>query len=995
MIKKIMIFAALLTCITIKAYADTPEAIVSTTQSNIAVSGKASPGALVTIVVAKDCESSSEIDESNIVYFDTFSAGGDGSYSKKFKSAYDENCSIFVKQGETDITENISAMTANMIYGAKVYTDISENKAYIEADNILGNASSFDAILAAYDKSGSLTNVKAVKNNEIGFNEHNKVIEISDMQLENTYELKAFIVESINNIKPLSKKDSVFPQEEIKSVADKLFADFVPESDSEAEIYNLYKNGEYSASLKLFRDITIDTLKKANLGSISNKYLSYNASTGVSELLLGEITNEEYIKRFPSEANKTDFPPESLCGNSFSAIDYDWVQSWADSLDKNENLTNMNLLPSSEVYSYALTGMYSITGEKKYIDKMLAIQAHWFKNGYAQAQKFKSEHTRTPEKDRGIYFNKAIQGYGTQAGQCINLIRCISAVSKNNPSDVNEVLFAQIIGEMLHTQLPYLYECVTEPQDSPNIKQSVTETVSRIINIFDEFKVCEDMLDAVNASLENNLDEYWYSDGGYLEEHLNYSDTAYNNLTDDKKFYASLGITTAYTNKLSQKIKMYQEFRKGITTPSGLLPQIGNNPNRAYPAVWQSEQIATAYGKTIDQSELAYKSVYFPMSGISVMRSGRNLFDTYACMYTGSRRAKGHKSANTNSLWMYAKGRLLVTSGDTPWYDLSFCPEKWKKEYNSINRYFAENSTYKNSTVIVNGVSQSETNNGQRVQSADNTPIPDMKWSSSEKYDFSEGLWNGGYTSGDKASHKRELIYVKNGDFFITTDNMLNSDDDVCRQIWCFPERYTQVQLNGFDSSDVSVDETKSMVYTNEENAPNIYIMQFGSASPKYYKYSGTKNIDLNNYLGWGGLTYNKTVGRIPKCDVHIEWKTSESPQLISVLMPAEGRNTPYTSKSDISDEKKGINGFSITKDGNEYKYMTSQKVQDYKADGITFRCKTLLYNETDKSGIVLGAESSDNTDFEFEINNGTITVKEKIKTPENFEWKDGAPIYE
>ena len=864
--------------------------------------------------------------------------------------------------------------------------------------------------------------------------------------------------------------------EEYKEAAEALFVDFVPDNAETNNIYSLYVSGEYEQAIDAYRNFMMDKLKSTYWlfqDNYASKYIYDGKFTEPAKYIVGDWDAKTLMTTFSSDYGDMRYwPDDELLGDPYRKIEYNWPQGWADSYSDNlgDNVYNA---PMNTFYHNILTGYYFITGDQRYADKMMQIGAHFAVNGKKQADEYNEKYD-VVGKDYGIFFSRndtvpvlQLQGLVTMYIQDFLLLSKYAALDREQvytefaankrsgveiknlfelpvnaeiPDENYEIIdslkFAQIMNNIIHTIMPYIDENITLSNFTvSNVKLSAIQTMLKASLICNNFSSITPMFEnALELSIQN-ISEMAYPDGGFLEEHMNYSQSNYTTYMVQYMTLAGLGMSTesALLKRIRDFLDNYEKFYISICSPVGLAMPYGNSPLRGYPAIWKDKAAydtlknsngiheVTGYSIPINEEDRGYTSIYFPMTGALVMRRDWTILSPmHFSMFTSNMRGAGHKSANTNAVWLSAYGRTLLCSGNVHWYATNFAPANQVDEFKEYNEYFLETDTFKNSTVAVNGLSQNAVNiKGIQADKAKQIPIENMKWSSSNRFDFGEGYWDAGYgeaISYADTTHLRQAIYSKDANMIVLTDTMTsnNSKENEFRQIWNFPEFLEGTDNTGFTDEQVVVDNVEKRIYTSDKEGPNVFLMQFSNESISYRKYYGSKDNELGMYLGWGGNTYNITTGRIPKADVHVIWHNSDNlrgnkSQMISVLMPSENTECPYEYKKDLSDKKNKVSGFEIkSKTGIITKYLSSPKAVTLDLGDVSANAKNLLleYSGNKIGGIVLdcagircnGKEISVNGSFEFEIIDNELKIKSYITAPTTFEWHEGFdgeyPVY-
>lgn len=993
-----------------------------------------------TVILLYDGE---EADDNNLIYINSLDISNDKSFT--FKCELDNpiiNGRYLIRQGENELLSGEIDTESEGIFEIDSVISYGDNYVSVYIRNSFADNGKYIPVVGLYDSNNRLINAKLFDEREVKFTDTEFKFDIAYSAWETTADIKLFLFESLSSIYPMSKAITInvnIDYEEIKLTAEKLFSIMDPEEEATKYIYEAYISGRYKEALDKYRNYFVDKVRTIDFGEFYQANLMYKGkSIDNAKLVAGTMTKEEYAAVYNTEP---DMPAEVIIGDADNLASFNWVEYWDEHAD-------YSMLPGSAMLTKNMVAQYFYERDITYLNKFLQLQAHYALNGMNQAETFMEEHNGViNQSNAGIYWGKSDgEWILNDAHQCAlsiserikNITYSLAAFSKFLTADtsgienqydflkpvyekvndykydyIDSVKLAQICYSLVNEQMPYIYHIYCEKVRNavPNQRWSGLTGIVQIGYVFNEFLPIKERSEQFNADYMEAIFDYQYKDGGLLEQSFNYNE---GNIYERKKmidFFDSVN-ASEMSSYLKPGCELWDRLAEGYSDPVGKLPQVGNLDNRGYLPVWTSAAVAAKYkeNNNINEEDRGYTSVYFPYSGYAAMRSGWSMTKDIWLGYKNSFKSVGHKAGDNNSVWITAFGRQLIVSGQCPWYGNG--ATGWQNdEYEELNHYFDETSSLKCSTVIVNGQSQASTDKNNTAQTKTTDNVMDSLWLSDESFDYIEGIWDGGYfktkdniwnVKDMHTTHKRQVFYFKDAGMFAIVDTMNENAGNInsYRQIWGYPE-YDGEKYFGFKDEQIIIDEDKNEVRTADEGNPNLWLMQFSMNPVIYHKYYGAKDTDLGVYIGWGGSTYG--YNRIPKADIHIEWKNSrgeEKSQMITVAYPSRNSDIPYKSKTDLSNPDTGMSGFEITTWGNKKAVLMTSGVSDIKTWGdLHVNAESLLiyYDEALKlyKGIVLGAESFTVNEQEFEIpynfefsyQDGQLLSKE-ITKPVKFEWQ-------
>lgn len=809
--------------------------------------------------------------------------------------------------------------------------------------------------------------------------------------------------------------------DEEREAAQNLFQYLSPNDERTEPIYKAYKSGDYKTSLDLYRNYFIDKLRKTDVGQLgwhdSNIAGTY---VGMADMLVGRMTAEQFAQKF-DDRKHYDYlewsgdPDEGKPVNWLGGIGGEQI---AQSNGKGYEV-NLGLL--NKLAGAFWTNDYDTIYLKKYLQIVddFCVNQKKVVDAYA-------EENGAPDEDVRFWreSGKYAQSYLWMFWREKNVLGCLAIFSKLLPtvegfekpewSDVGKPVTTTLKPEsyelMDSVKIAHIvYSLIT---DHMELSQNVLKdgflianqhadgvlTFAKMMDTFDEFTVCEQYEERVDHALNYLIEGIILPDGSLTERSFNYNTGTVDGYSELVNWLSYHGTALpSWSEAFGETVKNWDRLYAAYKTSNGHTPNIGNGGDtESAEPIWRDE---AAYQKKKEEyqdkldTNMDFNSVYFPYGGYGVMRSGWDIkTDMTLNFYNNGKKSGGHVANIVNAIWLTAYGRPLVASGACGWYGESFAPDSQKSVYEKMNAYFEESSTYKGSTVIVNG-------NDQAVGTESPSALLQSNWLNGTNFDYADGTFTGGYVANGKtekdAEHERDFVYVKQAGLYIVEDTLKNTSGsaNVYSQIWrmpCYNEDYEN--FTGFKENEVETDSNDNLLKTTDKTGPNIYISDFSSIDLEYKKYYGYQG---DRFIGW---SHGGTGGeRVPAVDVHISWrdeKKGDETKVISVLDPVNGTETPYTEKKNLSDSEKDITGFSYTTDdGVKITYYSSAQPQELTYGDITVTACRLIVTEKDGepiNGIVCGDESGVNG-YEFSMTENGMEKINTIAVPTYFKWVNAA----
>lgn len=304
------------------------------------------------------------------------------------------------------------------------------------------------------------------------------------------------------------------------------------------------------------------------------------------------------------------------------------------------------------------------------------------------------------------------------------------------------------------------------PQRSGNWITMECNGLGTIGILFPELKKAEEYKNVAFDRLNKELDRQVYPDGAEVELTTGYHQVSRSNFMELAMLAQKnkLPLPDKYLGKLK---KMY-EFNLYMMNPTGYLPPFNDawfenatsSLKEAY-EVWKDPKFLFGASLGKKGKKPRYDSYFFNYAGYYVMRSGWNYADN--CLYFDAGPVGyGHEHEDMLNLFLYSKGKVLLTEPGTYSYDLSL----WR-------RYIL--STPSHNTIIVDGKEQHRADiPGSRLIKA---PLKNP-WVTSPVFDYGAGTYSSGYQEnkyvavqfmpkkyvGEKDTsvrHTRHVIFLK------------------------------------------------------------------------------------------------------------------------------------------------------------------------------------------------------------------------------------------
>lgn len=440
---------------------------------------------------------------------------------------------------------------------------------------------------------------------------------------------------------------------------------------------------------------------------------------------------------------------------------------------------------------------------------------------------------------------------------------------------------------------------------------------------------------AVTPDIESAVQSYiaddTHLDGGQLEQSFNYAGLTVVGMESLSRMQGRPWAARAAAAAADWHAQM-----AAISTPQGGSPQMGNTE-------WSSGTLRNGYA-------FSQTSIAFPYSGYYAQRSDWTADSPYLFFFS-KRGTAGHSMRGSNAIQMGAYGRKLIVAGGSANYAAA------PAAYPNLNAYLAEDSTWKTSTVVVDGLSQAGASTaGLYLNSAgqpDGSRTPkdpiQSRWATSTYFDFVEGSYTSQYGNSaapiGRVAHQRMVTFVRDLKAWVVVDYLYSANGNHgYTQIWKFAPPLPQAQSSatqteGFYPSQINLPATGTGVnrlYTSDTTlgAVNLSLYQVSPQALSYRQYYGDSASAVYGY-------YGPTPMFSP--DVHVDWSGAGNQVLISVLLPFQGAAADGVSQSNNTTAN-GMAGLDLVINGKSLSIRAN-------AIGATLNLAALTVTEADTDG--------------------------------------------
>ena len=420
---------------------------------------------------------------------------------------------------------------------------------------------------------------------------------------------------------------------------------------------------------------------------------------------------------------------------------------------------------------------------------------------------------------------------------------------------------------------PLLARYYEGPARVPNQRVYGLEALAQLVAHFPAVPGAGSLLPPLQRALGDAVPRYSQADGGQLEQSFGYSQDVVQGF---ERLLALPLPPAAWQDGARRAVQGWWRMAAALATPDGGLPQQGNSS-------WARS------GRGAPAERWGVASFAFPHSGLYVMRSGWEPQGDYLAFFH-RRAARGHSMAGSNAIQLHARGRLLLALGGAADYRPTGTgtPES--------RRYRSEDSSWKTTTVLVDGLSQCGGDTlGLPLDDRgrpDITRVPEQpvasRWCHAPAFDLCEGHYCAGY--GEPGAprvldvhHHRVVVYLRAWRCWLVVDALPATDAHTYTQVWKLAPPRLPGTAAGFGPDQVQVDAARGVVATvdPQPGAVNLTLTQAVTGELAFERHVASGGF---GYYAHGPLSEAE-----PAVDVHARW-TGRGPQLaVAVLWPQVG----------------------------------------------------------------------------------------------------------
>lgn len=655
------------------------------------------------------------------------------------------------------------------------------------------------------------------------------------------------------------------------------------------------------------RDLAIQRMRETDF--LSQRIFSGNWSNGAyaswTRYLSNQITADAYQSLVAANPNSGYYPPDPY-GFDLPSRTPPASPNYASIV----NLSNPRCYFSSELYN-SLAASYFSSGDPVYLNAWLNINHDMAVNERQAILQFSDAQLRASPAFGCIYPESGAAGallnVANHVGQELFALAMLSksldlppvstprpgwntlpapkttALTSEQLSRVPANTLIETANGIATNYAPTLMKHYGAASDRvPNQWLSGLYGPALLSEFFTELPSVAALTPSVDAGISAILAATVHADGGMMEQSFNYTDGVADDFYRLSKFKPR-----SWTAAAQAAHEGYWRQAAAIATPQSGNPQMGNGE-------WNTQRRAT--GHTFSQTSIA-----FPYSGYYTQRSDWTANSPYLFFFS-RRAANGHSMAGSNSIQMAANGRALIVAGGSTNYSASSASHP-----NSVP-YLDERSTWKTSTIAVDGTSQKGgSTTGLQLNASGKpdiyhvAPSPiQSRWATSSTFDFLEGTYDADYgydpytkttNAASGVVHKRMVTFVRDIKAWVVVDFLLpsNSNNHTYSQIWKLAPPVPQAQGSatqtaGFYPSQVNLPTGAApyRIYTNDTTggAVNLSIYQTSSRTLAYTQYYGSNPNSLYGF-------YSPTPLFSP--DIHVDWSGTGNQVVITVLLPFTG----------------------------------------------------------------------------------------------------------
>lgn len=670
----------------------------------------------------------------------------------------------------------------------------------------------------------------------------------------------------------------------LDSILDTKFISFVPRSftgfetgfriacSKKIQIYEAFFKGEESAELYIRKEKTLSDFFNLN-GKTEKEF--------VIELFekFKNINIHNVYKKFLSEEHFEKLMNLEHSNNK-------WLK------DKELDFLIFNFEPAK-----ILIEKWKQTKEKKYLDKWFALAKDYAENFKIAFDNLSSEELNiNPSVPYSWAFS---QGYDVSR-RLRTFLSCIVEIA--HCADISEIDVDALIKIIVSIMSDHLEINIKDARSTvPNQAISSAQTTIMIAYAFKDAKQAGNLMKLGVNRLESCIFDLSYlKDGGDLEQSYNYNFSLPNEYIELKNMFGK-NIPQEF-EKIKNSVVWRIRMLRAVSLPFGGFPATGTAYSHYPPKLYDDLKRLREYKKAylekrypcfneINDKKFNFTSIAFPYSGYYVLRDSLDVDAVYLWLM-GARQGMGHMSENINNFALCAYGmNMLINAGASSYGNPNFVIPEQLKIIDQIDEY--KNSSYGENLVLIDGQSQSRLKNGQNNIIKPYQDTIKARFYTGDDFDFAESFYNGSYGKDEKeikATHNRQVIFVRKHKFFIITDIIeTDGNHDYTSCLHLMPNEIsvqdgtgTKWSATGFDPEDIMVSGNK--ILTKKKGSPNIAIYVVKE------KFKITKRIgELSPCYGW--LASSIVGKRHKKTDIHISYSDEGISKTVLVIAPSKDEN--------------------------------------------------------------------------------------------------------
>lgn len=448
-----------------------------------------------------------------------------------------------------------------------------------------------------------------------------------------------------------------------------------------------------------------------------------------------------------------------------------------------------------------------------------------------------------------------------------------------------------------------------------NIFNQVCHTSMELLKmtkVYSDFKISETVKKIAQERIYNAFSGSTRKDGSPLEQSYMYNQAIVNtynavgNLIEDKEIIEKLN-----------KINLYVErYLAAAIIPTGGWPALSTSGS-TYPPYIKNEKLLKEHKKEMcklyqngcwknmqwqekdrivnallndSKDTPKYRNIHFPYGGITILRNGWK-YTSQMIYFFAAPPGRGHAGYNINEIQLWDYGMpMLISAGGHSYNIKEYCPEEQLGIIADIDSY--QHSSLSRNTLTA-GKNQKRLLNGENNLEIDMENVCGYKYYESENYVYTEGVYEDGYLDSNAGAHKRKIIYCLKNKLLFIFDTISSEKEEEFIQSWHFMPKtkykagigYKKIYDTwGYEDNEIKMKD--NVIYTESDDAPNIFLYQFSNKELRYQRKRG----ELNPAAGWLAPAIQSQ--RVPKTDIRVQWKASGLSTILTVIATSENRES-------------------------------------------------------------------------------------------------------